>query len=238
MGFGIGDSGFGVPNPQSFRIPNPQSRIPPLCAIVDADVAARAGWTLVDLASACLVGGATFLQVRAKHAASGWLLDTAAAIVERARAAGAIVIVNDRADVARLAHADGVHVGQDDLAPAAARALLPDTAIVGLSTHTPDQIEAAIAQPISYLAIGPVFSTSTKATGYDAVGLDRVRHAAGRGRTRQIPVVAIGGITLDTAASVLQAGATSVAVIGDLLCTGDPERRVREYLRQLQRNHR
>ena len=233
MGFGIGDSGFGVPNPKSFRIPNPKSRIPTLYAVLDADVAARAGWTLVDLAAACLAGGATFLQVRAKQAASGWLLETAAAIVERARAAGALVIVNDRADIARLANADGVHVGQDDLAPAAARALLPDAALVGLSTHTADQIEAALAQPISYLAIGPVFGTSTKATGYNAVGLARVRHAASRARTRQLPVVAIGGITLESAPEILQAGADAVAVLSDLLTTGDPEGRVREYLRRL-----
>jgi thiamine-phosphate pyrophosphorylase len=204
-----------------------------LLAIVDADVAARAGWTLVDLASACLAGGATFLQVRAKQAASGWLLDTATAIVERARAAGALVIVNDRADIARLANADGVHVGQDDLGPAAARVLLPAAALVGLSTHTADQIEAALAQPISYLAIGPVFGSSTKATGYDALGLARVRHAASRARTRQLPVVAIGGITLDSAPEILQAGADAVAVISDLLTTGDPEGRVREYLRRL-----
>jgi thiamine-phosphate pyrophosphorylase len=207
--------------------------IPPLYAILDAEVAARAGWTLVDLASACLAGGTTFLQVRAKYTTSGRLLDTAAAIVERAHVAGALVIVNDRSDVARLAGADGVHLGQDDLAPAAARALLPDAAIVGLSTHTPDQIESALPQPISYLAIGPVFGTSTKATGYDPVGLDRVRHAANRARGRRLPVVAIGGITLESARETLESGADSIAVISDLLTTGDPESRVREYLRQL-----
>jgi thiamine-phosphate pyrophosphorylase len=227
MGFGSRDSGFGQ------RVPSHDSRVPTLYAILDADVAARAGWTLVDLASACLAGGATFLQVRAKHAASGWLLDTAAAIVERARGAGAIVIVNDRADVARLAKADGVHVGQEDLAPASARTLLADTAIVGLSTHTVDQVEAALAQPISYLAIGPVFGTSTKATGYEAIGLGRVREAASRARPQPIPVVAIGGITLESAADVLQAGADSIAVISDLMTTGNPEGRVREYLRRL-----
>lgn len=207
----------------------------PLYAILDADVAAAAGWTLVDLASACLAGGATFLQVRAKSAVSGWLLDTAAAIVELARPSGALVVVNDRADVARLAGADGVHLGQDDLAPAAARRLVGDTAIVGLSTHTPAQIDAALAQPISYLAIGPVFRTSTKATGYEAVGLDRVRHAASRAAARQLPVVAIGGITLESAADVLAAGAASVAVISDLLSGGDPERRVRSYLERISR---
>jgi thiamine-phosphate pyrophosphorylase len=207
--------------------------LPPLYPIVDADVAAAAGWTLVDLASACLAGGATILQVRATDAPSGWLLDTAAWIVERAHAAGARVVVNDRADIARLAGADGVHLGQEDLRPAAARAIVGDAALIGLSTHTPDQIEAALAQPVSYLAIGPVFATATKATGYQAVGLDRVREAAGRARTRQLPVVAIGGITLESAPGVIQAGAASVAVISDLLSGGDPERRVRAYLERL-----
>ena len=209
--------------------------LPPLYAIVDAEIAAAAGWTLVDLASACLAGGATLLQVRAKDASSGWLLDTAALIVERAHAAGARVVVNDRADIARLAGADGVHLGQEDLSPAAARTLVGDAALVGLSTHTLDQIDAALAQPVSYLAIGPVFTTATKATGYQAVGLDRVREAAARARTRQLPVVAIGGITLESAPGVIQAGAASVAVIGDLLSGGDPEGRVRSYLERLSR---
>src|SRR5204862_2763835 len=115
-------------------------------------------------------------------------------IVERARAAGATVIVNDRADIASLSRADGVHVGQDDLSPADARKIVGDTACVGLSTHTLDQVDAALAQPISYLAVGPVFGTSTKATGYAAVGLSRVREAAARSRSAGVPVVAIGGI--------------------------------------------
>lgn len=207
--------------------------LPPLCAIVDAGVAERAGWTLVDLADAYLAGGARFLQLRAKRAASGWLLDTAAAIVDRAHSAGARVIVNDRADVALLARADGVHVGQDDLSPAAVRRIVGPAALVGWSTHTADQIESGLDEPISYLAIGPVFGTATKATGYDAVGLDRVRLAASRGQSRGLPVVAIGGITLDTAAAVHEAGAASVAVISDLLSTGDPEGRVRAYLHAL-----
>ena len=89
--------------------------------ILDAGMAAGAGWTVPDLASACLDGGARFLQVRAKHSSSGCMLDVAEVVVERAHAAGAIVIVNDRADIARLANADGVQLGQDDLSPAAAR---------------------------------------------------------------------------------------------------------------------
>jgi thiamine-phosphate pyrophosphorylase len=205
--------------------------LPPLNAIVDQQAAARAGWSMLDLADAFLSGGARFLQLRAKDAGSGWFLDLAAAVVERARQAGARVVINDRADIARLSAADGVHVGQDDLSPGAVRRLVGDQALVGLSTHTVEQIAAAVEQPIGYLAIGPVFGTSTKATRYDAVGLERVRLAATRAGAR--PVVAIGGITLDRALSVLAAGAASVAVIGDLLSSGDPEARVRAYVARL-----
>ena len=157
----------------------------------------------------------------------------AAAVAERAHAAGATLIVNDRADVARLAGADGVHVGQDDLSPASVRRIVGADAIVGLSTHTTHQLDAAVREPVSYVAIGPVFGTATKATGHDAVGLRMVREAAGRARARGLPLVAIGGITLDRAASVIDAGAASVAVIGDLLAGGDPEARVRAFLERL-----
>jgi thiamine-phosphate pyrophosphorylase len=207
--------------------------LPPLYTILDVDVAAAAGWTLVDLAAACLNGGSRFLQIRAKHAPGGWLLDVTSAIVERARAADGVVIVNDRADIARLANAHGVHVGQDDLSAAAARTLVGAAAVVGLSTHTLEQVEAALAQPISYVAVGPVFDTSTKATGYAAIGLDRVRAAADRTRSRTLPLVAIGGITLETARQVIRAGAASVAVISDLLSGGDPEGQVRAYIERL-----
>jgi thiamine-phosphate pyrophosphorylase len=204
-----------------------------LCAICDADACERAGWTLVDFAAACLDGGARFLQIRAKAASSGWLVDAAQAVMRRAEGSGALIIVNDRADIARLASAGGVHVGQDDLSPSAIRPLLGNTACIGLSTHTIAQIEAASGQPIDYLAIGPVFGTATKATGYDAVGLERVGQAAARAGAANLPLVAIGGITLDRAPDVLRAGAQSVAVISDLLSTGDPRARVRAYLDRL-----
>lgn len=142
---------------------------------------------------------------------------------------GARVIVNDRVDLARICGAAGVHVGQDDLPPARARALLGEDAIVGWSTHTVAQIDAARELPVSYVAVGPVFGTRTKNTGYDPVGLDLVAAAAVRSGGR--PIVAIGGITLDTAASVWGAGATTVAVIGDLLSGGDPAARVASYNR-------
>ena len=173
------------------------------------------------------------LQLRAKAMPGAELLATASAIVQLAHRHGASVIVNDRADIARLAGADGVHVGQDDLAPGAVRALAGDAAVVGLSTHTLAQVEAGAAEPVDYLAIGPVFGTTTKATGYDAVGLDVVREAARRAGVTGLPLVAIGGITLENAISVIEAGAASVAVIGDLLATGDPERRTRDFLDRL-----
>jgi thiamine-phosphate pyrophosphorylase len=199
--------------------------------IVDADACARAGWPLVAAAEACLNGGARFVQVRAKNFGSGELLNAVRAIVAMARRAGATTIVNDRPDVARMAEADGVHLGQTDLPPSAARGIVGAAAIVGRSTHTPAQIDAAVREPIDYVAIGPVFATSTKATGYEAVGLTMVERAARSGR----PVVAIGGITIETAASVIGAGASSVAVISDLFATGDPEGRVREYIARLER---
>jgi thiamine-phosphate pyrophosphorylase len=206
-------------------------RLPRLNAIVDVDVAERAGWRPIDLAHAYLAGGARFLQLRAKSLSGGRFLDLAREIAAATREGDALFVVNDRADLARLAGADGVHVGQDDLPVAAVRCVLGDTAIVGRSTHTLEQLEAAVAEPVSYVAMGPVFGTTTKVTGYDAVGLARVGEAAARAGS--LPLVAIGGITLDTASSVIEAGAASVAVIGDLLSTGDPAARVREYCRRL-----
>jgi len=215
------------------NIPGPELRLPSLNAIVDVEAAERAGWTPTDLARAFLNGGARFLQLRAKGLAGADFLDTAAAIVELARPLDAIVIVNDRADIARLAGAAGVHVGQDDLSPRAVRRVIGAGAIVGLSTHSVEQLERAMEEPVSYVAVGPVFGTATKSTGYGAIGLERVADAARRASARDLPLVAIGGITLDRAASVIAAGATSVAVIGDLLATGDPEGQTRNFLSRI-----
>jgi thiamine-phosphate pyrophosphorylase len=187
----------------------------------------------LDLARACLDGGATFLQLRAKGASGGWLLDTAAAIVALGAPVAAQLIVNDRADVARLAGAAGVHVGQEDLPPEAARRIVGPQRIVGFSTHTIAQLDAAVREPIDYIAIGPVFGTASKAMGYDAIGLAMVEQAAARAHARGLQVVAIGGITVDRATDVIRAGADSVAVISDLLAAGDPRARVREYLDRL-----
>ena len=203
-----------------------------LHAIVDVDVAARAGWTPIDLARGFLDGGARVLQLRAKDLPSGVFLDLSDAFVALAGEYGAEIIVNDRIDVARLSGAAGVHVGQEDLPPAAARAQLGPSAIIGFSTHTVAQVEGALQEPISYIAVGPVFGTATKDTGYTARGLDLVRYAANRGK----PVVGIGGITLERARSVVEAGAAGLAVISDLLEGTDPERRVREFIALLAGN--
>jgi thiamine-phosphate pyrophosphorylase len=206
----------------------------PLQAIVDVDAAARAGWAPLDVAKAFLDGGARLLQLRGKSLASGPLLDLADAVVRAAAACEALVIVNDRVDVACMSGAAGVHVGQDDLRPADARRLLGPEAIVGYSTHSMAQVRAALSEPVTYIAVGPVFGTRSKDTGYAAVGLDLVSEAARvAGST---PVVAIGGITLSTARSVLDAGAQSVAVIGDLLVGHDLAARTRAYLQALARH--
>ncbi len=213
----------------------PEKGLRPLYAIIDIEAAQHARWEPLDLATAFLNGGATFLQLRAKSVSSSEFLDLAMRIVELVHAAGARLIVNDRADIARLADADGVHVGQDDLSPIDVQRVMGNAAAIGLSTHTMTQIDAAVRQPVAYVAIGPVFGTTTKATGYDAIGLPMVRSAASAAAAAGLPLVAIGGITLERARSVIDAGASSVAVIGDLLCTGDPETRVRSYLEQVAR---
>jgi thiamine-phosphate pyrophosphorylase len=169
------------------------------------------------------------VQIRAKTLGSQALLATVEAALERARPSGARLVVNDRADVAAIAGADGVHVGQDDLSPAAARAVVGSSAWVGRSTHNDAQVAAAVLEPVTYLAIGPVYATTSKAAPDPVVGLDGVRRAAARAKDAGLPLVAIGGITLDRAAEVISAGATAVAVISDLIAP-DPRARAREFL--------
>jgi thiamine-phosphate pyrophosphorylase len=213
--------------------PRRMIQLSPLTAILDDDAATRAGRSVLDVGAEFFAAGATFVQLRAKQRSSAWLLEMAEQLVAMGTAIGARVIVNDRADVARLAGAAGVHVGQDDLAPADARRIVGADRIVGVSTHSVPQLDEALRQPIDYVAVGPVFGTASKDTGYDAVGLTLVGAAAARARPRGVGVVAIGGITLERAADVIKAGATSVAIISDLLSTGDARARVRQYLDKL-----
>ena len=169
--------------------------------------------------------GARVLQLRYKSGSSAELLAMADDLVGQGRVLGASVIINDRADIALLSRAAGVHVGQDDLAVADVRRILGEQPVVGISTHDEAQVDAALTTTASYVAVGPIFGTATKDTGYSARGLELVRYAANRGK----PVVAIGGITLENAPRVIEAGATGLAVITDLL-NGDPGTRARAFI--------
>ena len=179
-------------------------------------------------------GGARLVQLREKHLSPREFYAEALEALRVAREFGARLIVNDRADVALAAGADGVHLGQDDLPPEAARALLGEGALIGFSTHGVGQAIEGARPAVDYVAIGPVFATSSKERPDPVVGLEgvrRVREAVGR-----FPVVAIGGITPESARPVLEAGADSVAVIGALLATSDPAeitRRTRDFLARL-----
>ena len=199
-----------------------------LYAILDVPVCTLRGLDPLATLDAFLTGGARLIQLRDKSPSSRDRLALADAAVARVRAAGAQLIVNDRADIARLSGADGVHVGQDDLAVEEVRAIVGPAAIVGVSTHDEAQIAAALRTSASYVAVGPIYGTTTKDTGYTARGLALVRLAAAGGK----PVVAIGGVTIERAPAVLAAGAASVAVISDLL-RGDPAETVRQFRRRL-----
>lgn len=185
------------------------------------------------MTEAWLDAGVRLIQLRAKTLASGDLLRLSARLAMQARAAGARFVVNDRLDVALLAGADGVHVGQQDLLPADIARIVDGRGtrdfLVGFSTHNDPQIYAGLEQPVSYLAIGPVFSTSTKAQPDPVVGLDGVRRAAAAVSSHGTPLVAIGGIDEGTAARVIEAGATSVAIASDLT-DRDPGARARRLL--------
>jgi thiamine-phosphate pyrophosphorylase len=176
-------------------------------------------------------GGAGLVQLREKRLAPREFCRQAEEAVRAVHARGARVLINDRADIALAVGADGVHLGQDDLAPEAARRLLGRAAIIGYSTHNVEQAREAAAMPVDYVAIGPVFATTSKERPDAVVGLDGVRRA--RAAVGPLPLVAIGGITRENARAVIEAGADCVAVIGALLSPPGPAeiaRRTRELL--------
>ena len=181
-----------------------------LYAITDAQLS---NYTHVEIVERMLKGGARLIQLRDKEASAKDLLDAARACLKLTRAVRATLIINDRVDVAMAADADGIHLGQDDLTVAEARALLGQNKIIGVSTHSLAQLEAALATSANYFAVGPIFPTTTKANPAPVVGLELLRQA--RALT-SLPLVAIGGITLENAAEVIAAGADSVAVISAL----------------------
>ena len=194
-------------------------------AIVDVDACAAAGLDPERTAAAFVAAPLAALQLRAKRADDRTLLRLARAVARLCRAAGVPFVVNDRVDLARLVAADGAHLGQDDLPPAEARTLLGPGPLLGLSTHSVAQVEAAAVAPVDYLGFGPLFATRTKARPDPVVGLDGLRAAAAASRH---PLVAIGGIGLDALPAVRDAGAHAAALVAALLEGGDPGRRIRE----------
>lgn len=186
-----------------------------LCVITDPGLAGR---DHVAIAAAAVAGGADMIQLRDKSGDLRGLLPQARAIRALCRAHGAIFIVNDRLDLALAAGADGVHVGQDDLPAEAARHLLGPGKILGVSTHNRGQAEAAQAGGADYIGFGPIFPTGTKDTGYTPRGLGGLREVRAAVR---LPILAIGGITLDTVVDVIAAGATAPAVISAIVASPD-----------------
>ena len=177
-------------------------------------------------------GGATLVQLREKRLPPREFYREASEALKVARSFGARLVVNDRADIALAIGADGVHLGQDDMPPEAARALLGGAAVVGFSTHGVEQASEAAGLPVDYVAIGPVFATSSKDKPDPVVGLEGVRRV--RAAVGAVPLVAIGGVTAESARAVLEAGADAVAVIGALVANpADPAeitRRTRAFL--------
>jgi thiamine-phosphate pyrophosphorylase len=200
--------------------------LPRLYPIVDA----KFFRSTVDLCAFCeelAAAGATLLQYRNKSAVGGLMLEQAREI-KRVLGSRVQLIMNDRADLCLAAEYDGVHVGQDDLSPEGARKVIGPALLLGVSTHNPNQLTLAERTTADYVAIGPVFQTSSKENPDPVVGLEGVRRS--RNLTRK-PLVAIGGITRENAASVVQAGADAVAVISDIL--REPRKSAEEFFRVL-----
>lgn len=202
--------------------------IPRLYAIIDPSQTGTS--TPADVAKILLAAGVRLIQYRDKAANSRRLYEVSCDLAELVHQAGGTFIVNDRADLARLSGADGVHVGREDLPVKLARRVLLPGQLAGVSTHTRAQLEEADASSADYVAFGPIFPTGSKEHPDPVVGLERLGEV--RKLTRK-PLVAIGGITLANAASVIEAGADSVAVIHDLLAVPDIGVRARKFLQLL-----
>ena len=214
----------------------PASRFPRFYAILDPEL--RPDVPLAELARILAAAGVRLVQLRAKQASSQSLLAAANELLS-VLPSSCSLIVNDRADVAALAGDAGVHLGQGDLPPAAAREILGPGALIGLSTHSAEQVQAAASAPVDYLAFGPIFATSSKDKPDPVVGCEGLREV--RSLTEK-PLVAIGGITPENAARVIEAGADSVAVISGWLvptregpAADDIPRRLEEFRRALGR---
>ncbi len=184
-----------------------------------------------ECAQKLAAAGVRLLQYRNKRGSARELFESSRRLSSLLLPQDATFVVNDRADVALAAGASGVHVGQEDLGVEAARSVIGDGKLLGVSTHNLNQFKDAAATSADYVAVGPVFSTSTKANPDPVVGIELIRRV--RSLTDK-PIVAIGGITLERAAEVIQAGADSVAVISDILLAPDPGQRARQYVELLE----
>jgi thiamine-phosphate pyrophosphorylase len=171
--------------------------------------------------------GVRLLQYRDKTASPRDLLATSRELVSSLKPHGASLVVNDRPDIAVLAGAAGVHVGQEDLDPAQARAVVGQEMWIGASTHNLEQFRQAAETSADYIAVGPIFATASKANPDPVVGLELIRQVR---HLTEKPIVAIGGITLERVASVIEAGADSVAVIRDVVCSAAPGEQARRFL--------
>ena len=196
---------------------------------VIVDVAACAGRDPAQVAAAAVRGGADVIQLRDKAASGRALHERAKRLLAVTQPAGIPLIVNDRADVAAAVGADGVHLGQDDLPLAAARALLGAGRLIGKSTHSLEQALAAQAEGANYLGCGPVFPTPTK-PDYPSVGVSLLREVVSH---ISLPVVCIGGIDSSTLESVLQAGGRCVAVVRAVCAAPDPESATRQFKEEI-----
>ena len=201
--------------------------LPRLYVILDATLLNNSPYNCAqELAAA----GVRLLQYRDKAASARELLETSRRLVPLLNSCGSSLIVNDRPDVAALAGAAGVHVGQEDLNPEQARTVVGEPMWVGVSTHSLEQFRRAAATSADYIAVGPIFATTSKANPDPVVGLEFIR------RVRPLtdkPIVAIGGISLERAASVIASGADSVAVIRDVLCAAKPAEQARRFIETL-----
>ncbi len=197
---------------------------PRLYAIMDASLLRGSELAFAEMMAE---SGVELVQYRNKKSSSRFLFEVSRNLARFLHSRGVRYIVNDRPDIAALVEAGGVHVGQDDLGVEEARAICGTQRWVGVSTHTLEQVQQADKTSADYIAVGPIFPTSTKENPEEVVGLDFIRRA--RYRTHK-PLVAIGGITLEHAPAVFRAGADSAAVARDLLCAADPGARARQFL--------
>ncbi len=199
--------------------------LPPLYVILDAALLPS---DPIELTRKMLDAGARLFQYRDKTSSSRELLHASQALCLTVRQREGTFLVNDRADISHLAGASGVHLGQDDLSVAAAREVVGNDCLIGLSTHHLRQFKAAAESSADYIAVGPIFSTSGKRNPDPVVGIDFIQTVR---KLTTKPIVAIGGITLERAREVIDAGADSVAVISDILKAKNPADRVRQYLK-------